>query len=254
MKLYSINTGCFKLDGGAMFGVVPKSIWNKLNPADENNLCTWALRCLLIIEGDRKILVDTGMGNKQDAKFFSHYQPTQSLSFKAALAPLHLGVEDITFLNHRDGWLTVNIERRKEVVRVIRKVRPDRMVIQSPERNWDRIFSSHPDHMAAGEIAIQAVYPDSRNAFAFEDLLKEEKLEPWRVREVWVMSHPQPDHYVDITSNINRKLAALKAHHSQTSHMENLEEMIKEWGTRIAKQAGAPEGSYAEAFKIVNTD
>ena len=165
-----------------------------------------------------------------------------------------LGVEDITFLNHRDGWLTVNIERRKEVVRVIRKVRPDRMVIQSPERNWDRIFSSHPDHMAAGEIAIQAVYPDSRNAFAFEDLLKEEKLEPWRVREVWVMSHPQPDHYVDITSNIDRKLAALKAHHSQTSHMENLEEMIKEWGTRIAKQAGAPEGSYAEAFKIVNTD
>lgn len=96
MQIYSINTGFFKLDGGAMFGVVPKSIWNKLNPADENNLCTWALRCLLILDGDRKILVDTGMGNKQDAKFFSHYQPTQSLSFKAALAPFQLGVDDIT--------------------------------------------------------------------------------------------------------------------------------------------------------------
>lgn len=73
MKLYSINTGFFKLDGGAMFGVVPKSMWNKLNPADENNLCTWAMRSLLIEDGNRLILVDTGIGNKQDAKFFSHY-------------------------------------------------------------------------------------------------------------------------------------------------------------------------------------
>ncbi len=73
MKLYSLNTGVFKLDGGAMFGVVPKSIWNKINPADENNLCNWALRCLLIEDNGRLILVDNGIGNKQDAKFFSHY-------------------------------------------------------------------------------------------------------------------------------------------------------------------------------------
>jgi glyoxylase-like metal-dependent hydrolase (beta-lactamase superfamily II) len=73
MKLYAVNTGYFKLDGGAMFGVVPKSIWNKLNPADENNLCNWAMRCLLIEDGDRLILVDNGIGNKQDPKFFSHY-------------------------------------------------------------------------------------------------------------------------------------------------------------------------------------
>jgi glyoxylase-like metal-dependent hydrolase (beta-lactamase superfamily II) len=73
MKLYTINTGYFKLDGGAMFGVVPKSIWNKINPADENNLCNWALRCLLIEDGNRLILVDNGNGDKQGAKFFSHY-------------------------------------------------------------------------------------------------------------------------------------------------------------------------------------
>ena len=73
MKLYSINTGYFKLDGGAMFGVVPKTIWNKINPADEKNLCSWALRCLLIEDGNRLILVDNGNGDKQDAKFFSHY-------------------------------------------------------------------------------------------------------------------------------------------------------------------------------------
>ena len=73
MKLYPINTGNFKLDGGAMFGVVPKSIWNKLNPADDSNLCNWAMRCLLIEDEDRLILVDNGIGNKQDEKFFSHY-------------------------------------------------------------------------------------------------------------------------------------------------------------------------------------
>ena len=75
MKLYTIDTGFFKLDGGAMFGVVPKSLWNKVNPADNNNLCTWAMRCLLVQEGSHLILVDTGMGNKQSEKFFSYYEP-----------------------------------------------------------------------------------------------------------------------------------------------------------------------------------
>ena len=73
MQLYSVNAGNFKLDGGAMFGVVPKSIWNRSNPADENNMCSWAMRCLLIEDGDRLILIDNGMGDKQDAKFFGHY-------------------------------------------------------------------------------------------------------------------------------------------------------------------------------------
>ena len=165
-----------------------------------------------------------------------------------------LGAKNITFLNHVDGWLEPTIERRKEVVREIRKVKPDRMVIQSPERNWDRLFSSHPDHLAAGEIAIQAVYPDSRNAFAFEDLLKVEGLEPWRVREVWVMAHPTPNHYVDITETIELKLAALHAHHSQTDHMEDLDNRIKEWGAINAKAAGFNEGRYAEVFRVVNSD
>ena len=73
MILHSIHAGMFKLDGGAMFGVVPKSMWNKLNPADANNMCSWAMRCLLIEDGERLILIDNGMGNKQEAKFFGHY-------------------------------------------------------------------------------------------------------------------------------------------------------------------------------------
>jgi len=102
MQLHSIETGNFKLDGGAMFGVVPKSIWNKLNPADENNLCTWALRCLLIIEGDRKILIDTGMGNKQDAKFFGHYYLHGDDTLEKSLAKHGFTKDDITdvFLTH----------------------------------------------------------------------------------------------------------------------------------------------------------
>lgn len=102
MNIYSIETGYFKLDGGAMFGVVPKSIWNKTNPADTNNLCTWALRCLLVEEGNRLILVDTGIGNKQDAKFFSHYFLHGELSLDASLKLRGYEKEDITdvFLTH----------------------------------------------------------------------------------------------------------------------------------------------------------
>src|SRR6185436_17458210 len=96
MKLYSINTGYFKLDGGAMFGVVPKSMWNKINPADENNLCSWALRCLLIEDGNRLILVDNGNGNKQDAKFFGHYYLHGDDTLDKSLARHGFHRDDIT--------------------------------------------------------------------------------------------------------------------------------------------------------------
>lgn len=102
MKLYTINTGYFKLDGGAMFGVVPKSIWNKLNPADENNMCSWALRCLLIEDGKRLILIDNGMGDKQDAKFFGYYYLHGTDTLDASLAKHGFHRNDITdvFLTH----------------------------------------------------------------------------------------------------------------------------------------------------------
>lgn len=102
MELYTIDTGFFKLDGGAMFGVVPKSIWHKLNPADDNNMCTWAMRCLLIKEGNRLILVDTGIGNKQDAKFFSYYYLHGNATLDSSLAAHGFHRDDITdvFLTH----------------------------------------------------------------------------------------------------------------------------------------------------------
>jgi glyoxylase-like metal-dependent hydrolase (beta-lactamase superfamily II) len=96
MQLYTINTGYFKLDGGAMFGVVPKQIWNKLQPADDNNLCTWAMRCMLIVDGERRILVDTGIGEKQDAKFLGHYHLHGDESLSDSLKKAGFTENDIT--------------------------------------------------------------------------------------------------------------------------------------------------------------
>jgi len=165
-----------------------------------------------------------------------------------------IGVTDITFLNYVDGHLESTIALRKDIVRQIRRVQPDRMLCQSPERNWERIGASHPDHLAAGEAAIQAVYPDARNTFAFTDLLEKENLQPWRVREVWVMGFAQPDYFVDVTETFDLKMKALHAHASQTSHNPDLDKMVREWGGRNAAAAGFAEGRLAEAFKIVNTN
>src|ERR1700733_6275722 len=96
MELYSINTGYFKLDGGAMFGVVPKSMWSKINPPDDNNLCTWAMRCLLIVDGNNLILVDNGIGDKQDAKFFSHYHLHGEDTLEKSLEAIGFYMDDIS--------------------------------------------------------------------------------------------------------------------------------------------------------------
>ena len=102
MELFTVDTGFFKLDGGAMFGVVPKSIWSRTNPSDENNLCPWAMRCLLVSEGNRLVLIDTGIGDKQDARFFSHYYLHGDASLAKSLQQLGVHPTDITdvFLTH----------------------------------------------------------------------------------------------------------------------------------------------------------
>lgn len=164
-----------------------------------------------------------------------------------------LGVEDVRFLGYRDGELTVSHELRRDISRVIRQVRPQRMLIQSPERNWLRVAASHPDHLAAGEAAMQAVYPDARNPFAHTSLLADEGLEAWTVPEVWVMSSRQPNHWVDMTERFDRKVQALRCHDSQVAHMEDLPGRIRTWMTVAASDAGLPEGRLAEAFMVVST-
>ncbi len=165
-----------------------------------------------------------------------------------------VGVKDVRFLEgFRDGWLEPSHDLQRGIVRVVRQVRPDRMLIQSPERNWARIGASHPDHLAAGEASIRAIYPAARNPFAYPELLADEGLEPWTVRETWLMADPAPDHAVDITATFEHKLAALRAHASQTSHMDDLETLLRNWGRRTAEAVGLPEGTLAEAFRVVDT-
>ena len=115
LKISLLDTGFFKLDGGAMFGVVPKSMWKKMNPPDDNNMCTWAMRCLLIESGDRKIVVDTGLGNKQDEKFRSHFYPHGDATLLGSLKAKGLTPSDITdvfqthlHFDHVGGAVTKN--------------------------------------------------------------------------------------------------------------------------------------------------
>jgi LmbE family N-acetylglucosaminyl deacetylase len=163
-----------------------------------------------------------------------------------------VGVSDVTFLGFPDGRLTPALDLRQAIAGVIRRFRPDRVVAQSPERNWSRIYASHPDHLAAGEAAICAVYPDARNPFAFPALL-EEGLEPHSVPELWVMTTERADRVVDATEFFDLKLAALRSHKSQVGDGEHLGELLRTWMSGTALAAGLPEGRLAEAFHVVDT-
>jgi LmbE family N-acetylglucosaminyl deacetylase len=162
-----------------------------------------------------------------------------------------LGVKEVEFLEgYHDGLVTPSLELRKEITAAIRRFRPDRILTSSPLRRWDRIAGpSHPDHLAVGEATTCAVYPDSRNEFAHTDL----GLPAWTVREVWYVGGPGPDHAVDVTDTFDRKFAALRAHVTQTSHMEDLGGMLRERLSTVASGLGLPEGRLAEAFTIIRT-
>lgn len=161
-----------------------------------------------------------------------------------------VGVTDVRFLGYLDGQVEATLGLRRDIARVIRQVRPDRVVIPSPERNYLRLAPSHPDHRAVGSAALDAVYPDARNPYAFPEL-RDEGLEAWTAREVWISGGPSADHYVDITDVFDRKLAALRAHASQTAHHPDLEGMLRGWLSANAERAGFEAGRLAESFQIV---
>jgi LmbE family N-acetylglucosaminyl deacetylase len=165
-----------------------------------------------------------------------------------------VGVEQVDFLDgYRDGTLTPSLDLRRDITRAIRRYRPDRILTTSPIRRWDRIAGpGHPDHLAVGEATTCAIYPDARNPFAFPELLNAEGLQPWVVREVWYQGGPNPDHVVDVTATYARKLAALAAHATQTSH-EDVEARIRPLFELNARRAGLPEGSLAEVFTVLRT-
>ncbi|WP_190820938.1 PIG-L deacetylase family protein [Saccharopolyspora pogona] len=164
-----------------------------------------------------------------------------------------VGVTDVQFLGYQDGQVTANLQLRRDITRVIRQVRPHRVISHSPEINWAHLPTSHPDHRAVGEATLAAIYPDARNGFAHPELLQE-GLQPWTVSELWMSESPEErvNRAVDITDFFDAKLAALSAHRSQTAHLDDLQGMIRRHLARTAERHGMA-GRLAEAFHVVDT-
>lgn len=172
-------------------------------------------------------------------------------------AAAQVGVHDLRFLGYQDGQVEPTLALRKDLARVIRQVRPDRVVSPSPERDYNRPGVSHPDHRAVGSAALDAVYPDARNPFAFADLLDLEGLEPWVVREVLISGPSAPTasvRYVDITETFDRKLAALREHVSQVGDRDGLADFLRQRLGRTAEMGGLPAGRLAESFGVIDSD
>jgi LmbE family N-acetylglucosaminyl deacetylase len=165
-----------------------------------------------------------------------------------------IGVTDVTFLDgYRDGTVTPSVQLRQDITRHIRRVRPDRILTSSPLRRWERIAGpSHPDHLAVGEATTCAIYPDARNEFAFPDLMAD-GLRPWVVREVWYQGGPSPDHAVDVTDVFDIKMAALREHASQVSHVD-MPTLVRARLAQAALAVGLPEGRLAETFTVLRTE
>lgn len=164
-----------------------------------------------------------------------------------------VGVTDVTFLGYPDGRLEATLDLRRDISRVIRQLRPRRVVTQSPERSYARIYASHPDHLATGEATLCAVYPDARNPFAHTELLADEGLEAWTVEEVLIAGGKRPDVFVDITDTFDRKMEALLSHVSQHPEPDGLEERMRAWGLMNGQAGGLPEGRLAEVYRYVST-
>jgi LmbE family N-acetylglucosaminyl deacetylase len=161
-----------------------------------------------------------------------------------------VGVSDVRFLGYRDGHVEFSLALRRDISRVIREVRPQVVLCQSSDRVWDRVYFSHPDHLAVGEATACAVYPDARNRWAHTELL-DEGFEPHTVERMWV-GGLSPNHFVDVTDVFDRKLAALKAHVTQVS-TRDVETLLRSWAAENGQLAGLAEGRLAEPFRQVDS-
>lgn len=170
-------------------------------------------------------------------------------------AAAEVGVNDLVFLGLMDGEVEYGLELRHAISRVIRQVRPRVVITQSPTINVTSVYGSHADHVATGQAAWSAVYPDARNPFAFPELLTS-GLEPWAADEIWIMfgaGHPgETVAVVDITDNLERKIDALKCHVSQHREPDEMETRIRTWFREIAREGGLPDGTSAERFVVVD--
>ena len=166
-----------------------------------------------------------------------------------------VGVTELHWLGFPDGAVVADLGLRKAISRLIRIVKPDLVITQNPERNWDRIYAAHPDHLAVGEAVVSAVYPDSRNAKSFPELL-DEGHQPHAVPRIWLMAGAPANNnlHVDVSAQVERKIEALMAHDSQNGpRADTLPDMIREWAKASGEASGTGFGA-AESFRVVITE
>lgn len=170
------------------------------------------------------------------------------------VAAAAVGVTKVHFLRQPDGRLQADLKLRQVITRLIRKTKPKLVITHNPNRRWDNVYGSHPDHLAVGEATMSAVYPDARNPHAHPELTAE-GLEPHAVKEVWVAGLEPFNVFIDITEVFDRKVAALKSHKSQLQQNKfEAEPLLHEWGTRLTSSNSLPDGRITEAFRRINTE
>ena len=174
-----------------------------------------------------------------------------------------VGVDTLHFLRHPDGMVEANLDLRRDISRIIRIEKPDVVITQSPERNYDSVYGSHPDHIETAEATLRAVYPDARNPRAFTTELLDQGYEPHVVNQVWI-GQSTPNLFVDITDTFDAKIRALRSHQSQVAKRDeefNIEKLMREWGERVAGTAAEfgvdhfteKPGFLAEGYRILHT-
>ena len=193
-------------------------------------------------------VITDGQAGGFDEKLDREGMPRRRRAEQRAAAGV-VGVHDVRFLGYVDGELTVSRELVRDLVRVIRDVRPQRVLIQSPERNWARLAPSHPDHLAGGEAATQALFPAAGNRFALPELA-DAGLEPWSAQELWIMEHPTSNHALDVTDHFEAKMDALMCHESQHPDPARIRQIMRTKLTATAVEYGYDEGRLAEKFAV----
>lgn len=200
-------------------------------------------------------LVTSGEAGEDDMTVSSSELAAMREGEQCAAAAV-VGVTDVHWLRHPDGMVEANLELRRDIATVIRIEKPDVVITQSPFRNLDSTYGSHPDHLETAEATFRAVYPDARNPRAFTSELLGHGYEPHTVPEMWVGQQGDADLFIDVTDVFDKKLEALRCHASQVAKRDeefDLRKLMSEWGERLAANGEMPEGTLAEAFRIVNT-
>lgn len=238
---------------GSTIPAGPKKIASIMAHPDDAEFICGATLARWAEEGNEVVIVLITSGDKgSDDPDMTHEKLAATREAEQLAAAKVLGVSDVVFLRKTDGYLVPTLELRRDLVRVVRQIKPDVVICQDPTVHWaDASYINHPDHRAAGEAVLAAIFPAARNRMYFPELLAE-GLEPHTVREIYMAGAQTPDVAIDVTAQMPKKIAALKAHASQVGEFE-FEHMIWDWAKESAKEF-PDHGEHAETFRYFKLD